>query len=101
MAMPDAQTNQIADDTPAAVPASAPAVARPPRWWVLPLIGVVMLAALLLRWLGARYELEAVAWAGVVLLGMAFIATVVAGVHYTRMLILAIVDWRRSANQRQ
>ena len=103
MATPEVQLPQSVDDTLAPVvgAAFAPTAARLPRWWVLPLIGVVMLAALLLFWLGARYELAAVAWAGIALFGMTVIATVIAGVHYGRMLLLAIRDWWRSTGQSQ
>ena len=101
MATPEVRTNQIADAAPADVAASALEDVRLPRWWVLPLIGVVMLVALLLGLLGAHYELAAVVWAGIALFAMAYIATIVAGVHYIRMLILDIVAWRRSANRSQ
>lgn len=101
MATPEIRTDQVAADGAVTVTTYAPEDVRLPRWWVLPLIGVVMALALLLGLLGAHYELAAVVWAGIALFGMAFIATVVAGVHYIRMLILAIVDWRRSTNHRQ
>ena len=101
MATPEIRTDQVTADGAVAVTTYAPEDVRLPRWWVLPLIGVVMALALLLGLLGAHYELAAVIWAGIALFGMAFIALVAAGVHYARMLILAIMDWRRLTRQSQ
>ena len=65
-----------------------------PSWWVLPAIGSAMLLAMLVIYMGLRYELDAVAWTGIALFGLAVCILMVSFVRYTRLLARDLFGWR-------
>lgn len=70
-----------------------------PAWWVLPAIGVAILLAMLVIWLGLRYERDTVALSGIALFGLTTCVMLVAAVRYAWLLVIEISDWRRSAKR--
>lgn len=106
----DVQNNRSANDSMAANDSTTAAEERlatvdedsrladyRPSWWVLPLIGMTMLLAMLVTYLGLRFEQDAIALAGVALFGLMTFVLIVVGIRHTWQLTREISIWWRSA----
>ena len=89
----DAPTNQ-ADNSATAEVAERPETVTGdswfadyrPSWWALPTIGGAMLLAMLVIYMGLRYEQDAVAWGGIALFGLTTCALLASFVRYAWLL---------------
>ena len=70
-----------------------------PTWWISPAIGVAMLMAISVIYLGLRYEQNAVAWSGIVLFGLATCVLMVSFVRHAWLLACDLFGWHYSAKR--
>ena len=70
-----------------------------PTWWTTPAIGVAMLMAMSVIYLGLRYEQDAVAWIGIVLFGLGTCILMVSFVRYAWLLARDLFGWHYSAKR--
>ena len=70
-----------------------------PSWWVLPAMSLALLSAVLVIYLGLRYEQDVVAWSGVALFVLVTGTLAVSSIRYSWLLVRDLSDWRRSGKR--
>ena len=70
-----------------------------PSWWILPAMSLALLSAVLVIYLGLRYEQDAVVWCGVALFVLVTGTLAVSSIRYSWLLVRDLSDWRRSGKR--
>ena len=99
MATPEVRTDQIAAD--GAATGAGYARLADYKWveWVFPAIGIAMLAAILVAYLGMRNERDAIAIVAIAVLGALTCGLTVAFVRLVRLLARDAGAWLRSTKR--